>query len=252
VHAAVEASTSNTWLARISAVFMSAFETPLGLREYTSTAGHLGPSSTRPIRRRTHPNGLRNDSRIGVDIGISTTKAKSEEEYVMDPPFWQQMILKVLDWPVLLFLAVAILVFIFRRQIGSALDRGDIVISWGQGRSIHVAQLSKSLDEELDPIRDEIDSVKEAVAVLKSAGAPPVLPAEPKTLSHEARRVASDRMVDALRDGRYVWRSIERLATIGGVSEGQALDMLREDNANVVLGRGKSQQPIARLRSRTP
>lgn len=172
----------------------------------------------------------------------------------MDPPFWQQITLKLLDWPMLLFVAIAIVVTIFHNQIASALG-GDIRISWGTGR-IRIKQLSKNLDKELDPIRDEIDRIKEAVTVLESAsartaGAPPMQPTETKPLMAEDQQKAFDRMLDALRDGRYVWRSIERLAIIGRVSEAQAHEMLL-GSAKVVVGTSKAQRPLARLKTRAP
>jgi hypothetical protein len=57
-------------------------------------------------------------------------------------------------------------------------------------------------------------------------------------------------MEEALSSGEYLWRSIERLAVIGGVSKSQALDILRADSA-VRLGIGKSGRQIARLASRS-
>jgi hypothetical protein len=56
-------------------------------------------------------------------------------------------------------------------------------------------------------------------------------------------------MRTALSSGKYLWRSIERLAIIAGVPESAALDILRAD-PDVVLGMGKSQRQIARLASR--
>jgi hypothetical protein len=42
-------------------------------------------------------------------------------------------------------------------------------------------------------------------------------------------------MIEALNDEGWTWRSIERLAILGGVSEDQALAVLRRDG-NVVFG----------------
>lgn len=74
---------------------------------------------------------------------------------------------------------------------------------------------------------------------------------EPKEgqLDEQAREKALERMKDALATGQWRWRSIERLAIIGAVSENQAIDILRKD-AEIVFGRGKSGNLIARLKSR--
>ena len=161
--------------------------------------------------------------------------------------------LKLLDWPVLGFVLLVILGFLFRRPIGRALSRGDVVISWGENRSITLSQLSGSLSEELDPLRDELEMVKAAVAALeRSAGAgaaPPVEPPEQGELTPDQALAARERMRTALSSGKYLWRSIERLAIIAAVPESAALDILRAD-PDVVLGMGKSQRQIARLASR--
>jgi hypothetical protein len=161
--------------------------------------------------------------------------------------------LKLLDWPVLGFVLLLILGFLFRRPIGRALSRGDVVISWGENRSITLGQLSGSLSEELDPLRDELEAVKAAVAALERAAgpaaAPPVEPPDQGQLTPDQALAARDRMRTALSSGKYLWRSIERLATIAGVPESAALAILRAD-PDVVLGMGKSQRQIARLASR--
>jgi hypothetical protein len=50
------------------------------------------------------------------------------------------------------------------------------LISWGENRSIRLHQLSASLDEELDPIRDEIEAIKTAITAIESSLIPPMCP----------------------------------------------------------------------------
>ncbi len=161
---------------------------------------------------------------------------------------------KLLDWPALAFLIVVLFSIAFYRPISRALSRGDVVLSWGENRHITVTQLPKKLTEELDPLRDEIEALKAAVTALeKSAGGgvPPVEPPAAQPLSAEDAAAAHARMLEALGSPDYLWRSVERLAVIAGISEDQAETLLRADR-EVVLGKGKSQRRIARLKSRKP
>jgi hypothetical protein len=162
---------------------------------------------------------------------------------------------KLLDWPVLAFLLIVLFSIAFYRPISRALSRGDLVLSWGENRHITVTQLPLKLTEELDPLRDEIEALKAAVAALKGGATPGQVPAvEPPTphpLDAAEQDVARGKMLEALDSPDYLWRSLERLAVIAGISEDQAEKLLRGDR-RVVLGRGKSQRKIARLKSRKP
>jgi hypothetical protein len=63
----------------------------------------------------------------------------------------------------------------------------------------------------------------------------------------KAELTAYKRMIEALNDEAWVWRSTERLAIIAGVSEPEATAILRHD-ANVVFSKGQSGRRIARLK----
>ncbi len=70
-----------------------------------------------------------------------------------------------------------------------------------------------------------------------------------REIENSNEKDAHQRMIDALADEGWKWRSIERLAIIGGVSDDVALDILRRDS-NVVFGKGKkSGRRIARLKT---
>jgi len=163
------------------------------------------------------------------------------------------VLLKMLDWPFLAFVILLLAIFLFRRQMASVFGRGDILISWGENRSIRLRELAASLDEELDPIRDEVNVIKKAIAVIeanfKVPNAPRMEPITKDELVPEQREMAKKRMKEALVTGEYLWRSLDRLAIIGGISESQALDVLRTDS-EVVLSIDKSGRRIARLASR--
>lgn len=65
----------------------------------------------------------------------------------------------------------------------------------------------------------------------------------------ERDRLILRRMVEALNDPAYRFRSVERLSFIGGVSESETVDLLRRE-PEVVFSKGESGNLIARLRSR--
>ena len=66
----------------------------------------------------------------------------------------------------------------------------------------------------------------------------------------EKRTGARDRIYETLADPNYKWRSIERLAVLGGTTEDEVLELLVQD-PNVVFGKGKKHgKRIARLKKR--
>jgi hypothetical protein len=166
---------------------------------------------------------------------------------------FQHVLLKLLDWPFLLFVVLGLFILLFRKQLVAVLNRGDIWISWGEHHGIRLRELPDKLDQELAPIRDEIEAIKKAVASIGlQAGVSEAQHLEPPSsngLSDAQKQETARRMKEALEAGEYRWRSIERLAAIGGVSEGQALNILRSD-PDVVLGADKSGRRLARLASR--
>ncbi len=44
-----------------------------------------------------------------------------------------QIVLALLDWPVLAFILILCFLLLFRAKIFGLLDRGDISVSWGNG-----------------------------------------------------------------------------------------------------------------------
>jgi DNA-binding response OmpR family regulator len=68
--------------------------------------------------------------------------------------------------------------------------------------------------------------------------------------STERRASAFRRMVAAMQDDRYAWRTIERLAVEAGVDETEAREILAEHLDQVVLGKSHDGKLIARLSTR--
>jgi hypothetical protein len=162
----------------------------------------------------------------------------------------KDLIIKFLEWPFLLFVFLFVLIIIFRRQIRTVLGRGDITISWGEGRSIKLRDISDHLDQELDQIREDIQVLKETLHNLqKGTSSFDEKAVVSKVLSEQERHDAAKRMIEALEDSKWRWRTLERLSIIAGITESEAIKILR-GNHEVVLGQDKSGNHMARLRSR--
>ena len=160
------------------------------------------------------------------------------------------VLLALLDWPFLLFVFLLLFVLIFKRKVMGLFERGDIQIGWGEGRHIKLKELSDGIDEEMDPIKDEIQELREQVEKLASQSAgDSTIPSAQQQLDDKRRKAAEKKILEGLRNTTYRWRSVRRLAAISGVSESDALDILRE-NSEVVLSVGKSKRHIARLKNR--
>jgi len=201
---------------------------------------------------------------LGILLGFSLGRSSSR--------FDGSAFDKVLDWPFLLLVCTVFIVFVFQEELAGVLGRGDITLSWGE-RSIRLRDLSTNLDEELDPIRDDIEEIKKALPAfwlhatnreskLRFQGFDQILVQDEKpnvprseatfvrqSLSEDQRHAALQKMKRALADTDFRWRSIERLAIAAGLHEDDALGILRSD-PEVVLGKGKSGRRIARLVSR--
>ena len=62
--------------------------------------------------------------------------------------------------------------------------------------------------------------------------------------------LVEQRMVTAMRDDRFNWRTVERLAINAGVNEAEAHEILAEHPGEVVLGKSRDGKLIVRLADR--
>ncbi len=149
----------------------------------------------------------------------------------------------LLGWPVLAFIGVFLLAFMFRKPLGELISRvSHIELSSGE-RIV----LSDYLEQDLSPLSEAVDVLKQQVEELqvstKRVDAPKV--AEKMSAADEGAKL--DQMKTALRDSRFTWRSIERLALAAGLPEKEAHDLLSRDSG-VKIGKGKSGRIIAKLK----
>ena len=163
------------------------------------------------------------------------------------------IVLALLNWPFLLFIGIAIFIWYFRDRVGELFQRGDIQISWGENRHIKLTDISEGIDEELDPLREEIQSLKGRLIDLETqcnagAVAPQVVVEE--ELDGLEMQAAKERLMQELLNGRYRWRAVETLAKKAAISEKETLNILRKSTKDVILSMGKSGRQIARHKDR--
>ena len=159
---------------------------------------------------------------------------------------YKDYILKLLEWPFLLLVGVGAFIFVFKKEIGKVLSRGGVTLTWGD-KSFELSELPEQLNESFAPVSDDIEDLKNRISELESIVNKEAKTAAPLELKEGEREVVRQKMLEALESGKYRWRSIERLATIGGVSLEEANSLLRGMN-EVVFSRGKSGRTIARLK----
>jgi len=187
-------------------------------------------------------------------------------------PELDQIILKLLDWPFLIALLVAAIMVKFGDQFRQLLTRGDIQISWGEGKSIQLRELSENLDKDLQPIQDDVEALKQEVAKLRGnlaeGAALATAPDQPTfgkdnegatpefgsadvvfDTGNEQEASPEQRIRDALTDSRFRWRTLERLASVSGQREEKALSILQRV-PEILVSTDRSGRIIARLKDK--
>ncbi len=157
----------------------------------------------------------------------------------------EQIILKLFEWPFLLFLGCTILILIFKSEISKIIKRGGITLTWGN-KSFELNELPEQLNESFATVSDDIEDLKSRLKYLEELPHNDQVNVIPENLNNEEVEAAKQRMLNALSIGDYRWRSVERLASIANISVEQANNILRP-LAEVVFRVGKSGRSIVRL-----
>ncbi|WP_372739143.1 hypothetical protein [Neptunomonas sp.] len=84
---------------------------------------------------------------------------------------WDQLVLKLIDWPFLLFIIVVFLIFLMKDQLKGLVDRSNVKITWGD-RSIELNELADNVDQDIDPIKERIDLIEEKLAKITTDEVP--------------------------------------------------------------------------------
>jgi len=158
----------------------------------------------------------------------------------------QLLLSKLLEAPFLLFVFLIIMCFFFRREIRSVLGKGDITISWGEGKSIKLHDISDHIDQEVDQLREQLHTLQELIQNQTDDFDTEQLM---ENLSSEERKNILEMMRDSLRHSQWRWRTLKRLAIISKVTENEALLILQSD-PDIVIGHDKQNNKIIKFKHR--
>ena len=155
-------------------------------------------------------------------------------------------LLKIFTWP----LTILIILVFFKEPLLDLIrnikkiKKGDFEAEFDKKADELVAQEVIPIQDQLDKFRKEIEERLEQEFLggekIKSRSTG-MLTDEPST-----EDVISTRVFNALQNGPYEWRSIDRLAMEAATSNEKVLEILRKDD-NVKLSRGRSGRQIARF-----
>jgi hypothetical protein len=197
---------------------------------------------------------------------------------VADQSIWPLLVGKLLDWPFLLFLLIIFFMARSGQSLAELLKSRKFDVELG-GNKLSIGDAVQALDDEtkqaVDDFRkhqEEINAIKARVDSLEANKLAPVhegeaignqskaVPSPPDEIvqrddhgriSEEEREAAFRRMVAAMSNSKFRWRTIERLAIEAGVSESEAHKRLAAHHPReVVLSKSKSGKTICRLPDR--
>ncbi|HKI81436.1 MAG TPA: hypothetical protein VKA04_07290 [Pseudodesulfovibrio sp.] len=212
------------------------------------------------------------------------------------------IILKLLDWPVLLFVGLGLLVMNFGEEIRELIKRGGVTVSWGTG-SISIEKFADRMDRDFGILNDDLEMLRDQFSTLAarprtqfagivnlpegfrtavSRGGGDLLGGRATGFSGAGRSVILDhkgrlggeaddpdeaeekngeaalsdakmsdeevrlRMLEALNERKFHWRSVERIAFLAGVRSTRASGLLR-DMKEVDLDMEDEGRAVARL-----
>lgn len=134
---------------------------------------------------------------------------------------WDQVLLKMLDWPFLLFSTATIFFYIYRLQIRALIGKPSIKISWGD-RSIELTELGDKLDQDIDPIREKLVLLEEQVGLLMKGKPEDLISESDAPTPEEIKKVING----PLQNKRYRYRTVAGVAREANISKAKAHTIL--------------------------
>ncbi|EKA7375356.1 hypothetical protein OL330_004662 [Vibrio parahaemolyticus] len=136
---------------------------------------------------------------------------------------WDQLLLKLLDWPFLMFVIVMVLIYLLKEQIKGLVDRSNLKITWGD-RSIELNELADSVDQDIDPLKERLDELETQLEKLaKNVHKPRV--DTPRRINVDGAKVAEA----VTNNSRYKYRTARGVAKTVGITTEQAKKALQSN-----------------------
>ncbi len=135
---------------------------------------------------------------------------------------FSHVLLKLLDWPFLLFLLVLIFFYVNRKKITALFDKPNIKFTWGD-RSIELSELGDNLDQDIDPIRERVEALEEQLSSILKNGSKPSNSESEEPTEEEIKKVVQG----PLQNKKYRYRTVMGVAREANISKSKAQRILR-------------------------
>ncbi len=148
----------------------------------------------------------------------------------------------LVGWPFLLFVVFALMIALLGKDLAKAIKTRQF--EFGKD-GIKIGDHLKELEVEAS---EDFKSLTDRLAELEARFANPKPKAVRGETATDKEKHCYKMMLAGISGSRFTWRSIERLAIIAGIEEGEAARILAEYGVGeVVMSKGKSGRAIARL-----
>ena len=160
----------------------------------------------------------------------------------------------LLNWPFLLLVGIIVLLVAFYGPLGAAIKQRGLSVKFGD-HMISFGEAVKEIDQNLDENLSDFESTMETIRDLQSQ-IDELKGIDVKRDEHSPTGPDSEAVWQVVRNSlihsKYVWRSLDRLAILAGVSTDKVREVLASHADEAVIGQGKSGRAITRHLSRNP
>lgn len=161
----------------------------------------------------------------------------------------------LLNWPFLAFLLALALLWFMRNDLVNLMKNKNITVSIA-GNQVMIVDAVETINRETET---EFVALQERVLGLEAKFDQLALATDDPELAGKLSAAASEkgdeeiweRLNSELQDGKYTWRTVDRLALVAGVAPEKVHTILARHD-DVRMGRSKSGRKIARHMTREP
>jgi hypothetical protein len=160
---------------------------------------------------------------------------------------WNTLVPAMLDSPVLIAILIVVLLIVFRKSFQELLASRNVELKWGENH-IKLNELSNSLDQELDPLKDQVDILQQRLAALEEKNEIENHPflSDPDDIKDDKVRQA---ILAALASPKFRWRSISGLSQAAKVTEEKVRSVIANDDS-ITIGYDRSGDTLVKLKNR--